>query len=140
MSLAKVSRPWPASWNTVVGANAVSAALGLVGTIFGMITAFQTVATNSDALGKTELLAEGIYEAMVTTAAGLLVAIPALICFHWLSSRIERLVQMMDQIGTKFLLNYAMAASGGKGKLTLTDSHRESDKPKPEAAHVGAGA
>lgn len=119
---------------------AIAPLLGLLGTIFGMITAFQTVATNSDALGKTELLAEGIYEAMVTTAAGLLVAIPALICFHWLQSRIERLVQSMDQIGTRFLLNFALVASGGKGKLSLTESHRETDKTKPEAAHIGAGA
>jgi biopolymer transport protein ExbB len=50
---------------------AVSPLLGLLGTIFGMITAFRTVAASGDALGRTELLAGGIYEAMVTTAAGL---------------------------------------------------------------------
>jgi len=49
--------------------------LGLLGTIFGMIDAFQTVAVSGEALGKTELLAKGIYQAMITTAAGLSLAI-----------------------------------------------------------------
>ncbi|MFN0132386.1 MAG: MotA/TolQ/ExbB proton channel family protein [Phycisphaerales bacterium] len=70
--------------------------LGLLGTIFGMITAFRTIATSPDALGRTELLAAGIYEAMVTTAAGLIVAIPALLMFHMLSARLERIVLALD--------------------------------------------
>lgn len=77
---------------------AITPLMGLVGTIFGMIRAFQTVATSGEALGKTELLAEGIYEAMVTTAAGLLVAIPALIFYHWISAKIEKLVADMDRV------------------------------------------
>lgn len=63
----------------------VSPMLGLLGTIFGMITAFRTVAASPDALGRTELLAGGIYEALVTTAAGLIVAIPVML-LHWLLS------------------------------------------------------
>lgn len=75
---------------------AVSPLLGLLGTIFGMINAFRTVAASADALGRTELLAGGIYEAMVTTAAGLIVAIPTLLVYHALSARIDRLVLDMD--------------------------------------------
>ncbi|MGE3108077.1 MAG: MotA/TolQ/ExbB proton channel family protein [Phycisphaerales bacterium] len=74
----------------------VSPLLGLLGTIFGMIRAFQTVATSGEALGKTEMLAGGIYEAMITTAAGLIVAIPTLILYHFIGSRVERLVLEMD--------------------------------------------
>ena len=77
--------------------------LGLLGTIFGMINAFQTVATSGDALGRTELLATGIYQAMITTAAGLLVAIPVLVAYHWLSARVERLVAEMDRVTVAFL-------------------------------------
>ncbi|MCA9299685.1 MAG: MotA/TolQ/ExbB proton channel family protein [Phycisphaerales bacterium] len=77
--------------------------MGLVGTIFGMIKAFQTVATSGEALGKAELLAEGIYEAMITTAAGLLVAIPALVFYHWLTSRIERMVFEIDRQTVDFI-------------------------------------
>lgn len=83
--------------------------LGLLGTIFGMIKAFQTVATSGEALGKTELLAEGIYQAMITTAAGLLVAIPVMIAYHWLSARIDLLVDEMDQMTVEFVEEYAFA-------------------------------
>jgi biopolymer transport protein ExbB len=75
---------------------AVSPLLGLLGTIVGMIKAFRTVAGSPDALGRTELLAGGIYEAMVTTAAGLIVAIPTLLLYHSLAGRIDRLVLEMD--------------------------------------------
>lgn len=75
---------------------AVCPLLGLLGTTFGMIRAFQTVATAPEALGRTEMLAGGIYEAMITTAAGLIVAIPTLILYHFLSSKIDRLVFEMD--------------------------------------------
>jgi len=82
---------------------AIAPLLGLTGTIFGMITAFQTVATNAEALGKTELLAKGIYEAMITTAAGLVVAIPAVVIYHWLSGRIERFSRDLDRLGVAFI-------------------------------------
>lgn len=82
---------------------AVTPLMGLLGTIFGMIRAFQTVATSADALGRTELLAEGIYEAMITTAAGLVVAIPALICYHWLSAKVQTLVMDIDEKTVDFI-------------------------------------
>lgn len=81
---------------------AVSPLLGLTGTIFGMIRAFQTVAFSGEALGKTEQLAGGIYEAMVTTAAGLIVAIPALIFYNLISAKIDRLVAEMDRASIEF--------------------------------------
>ncbi|MBI4718320.1 MAG: MotA/TolQ/ExbB proton channel family protein [Planctomycetes bacterium] len=85
--------------------------LGLLGTIFGMITAFQTVAASGEALGKTELLAKGIYEAMITTAAGLMVAIPTLACYHWISARIDGLVQEMNHVASEFLEAFSAPAA-----------------------------
>lgn len=82
---------------------AIAPLLGLTGTIFGMIKAFQTVATSAEALGKAELLAEGIYEAMITTAAGLLVAMPTVIIYHWLSGKIERHARDLDRLGVSFI-------------------------------------
>ncbi|GIK15936.1 MAG: hypothetical protein BroJett003_09000 [Planctomycetota bacterium] len=82
---------------------AIAPLLGLLGTIFGMIDAFQTVAVSAEALGKTELLASGIYEAMITTAAGLLVAIPSMLGYHLISMRIDRLVGEMDRLTVEFL-------------------------------------
>jgi biopolymer transport protein ExbB len=75
----------------------VSTMLGLLGTIFGMIKTFQAVALTSEALGKTEMLAEGIFEAWTCTAAGLLVAIPVLIAYHYLLGKIDALVGDLDR-------------------------------------------
>ena len=72
--------------------------LGLLGTVMGMIEAFQSIAANM-ALGRPELLAEGISKALVTTAAGLSVAIPALIAYLYFVSRVDRLVMEMDALG-----------------------------------------
>src|SRR3972149_2971613 len=77
---------------------AIAPLLGLLGTIMGMITAFETVAASAEALGRTELLAEGIYEAMITTAAGLIVAIPVVIAYHWFTAHVDHLVSEMDRI------------------------------------------
>ncbi|MEX2218606.1 MAG: MotA/TolQ/ExbB proton channel family protein [Phycisphaerales bacterium] len=86
--------------------------LGLLGTITGMISAFQTVAISGEALGKTEMLAKGIYEAMITTAAGLIVAIPLTLCYHWISSIIENRVAEIDGLVSEFVEHYAL--NGGR--------------------------
>jgi biopolymer transport protein ExbB len=112
---------------------AVAPLMGLTGTIFGMIKAFQTVALSGEALGKTEMLAEGIYEAMITTAAGLLVAIPTLILYHWISGKIERLVREMDGICVR--VAERIATGDGAGHMSLAGEGEEGD-----AAAVRAGA
>jgi len=66
----------------------VAPLLGLLGTVWGLIEAFATVATKN-ALGRPELLASGVYQALVTTAAGLTIAIPAVIAYYHFKSRIE---------------------------------------------------
>jgi len=89
---------------------AIAPLLGLLGTILGMITAFETVAASGEALGRTELLAKGIYEAMITTAGGLIVAIPVVIAYHWFSARVERLVAVIDAMVVEFIEDYARPA------------------------------
>lgn len=111
----------------------VAPLLGLLGTIFGMITAFQTVAMSAEALGKTELLAKGIYEAMITTAAGLSVAIPALIGHHWVSAKIEHLVTEIDQMTVDFFEEFA-GKSGGE--LRITNSEERIHKPAGAVAET----
>ncbi|MFN3190729.1 MAG: MotA/TolQ/ExbB proton channel family protein [Aureliella sp.] len=64
---------------------------GLLGTVTGMIFAFQQVAVSQGTAGAADL-AEGIYSALVTTVAGLLVAIPALGAFAILRNRIDQLI------------------------------------------------
>lgn len=65
--------------------------VGLLGTVTGMIFAFQQVASTEGAAGAGEL-AEGIYQALVTTVGGLIVAIPSLGAFAVFRNRIDQLV------------------------------------------------
>ena len=83
--------------------SSVAVLLGLLGTVFGMITAFQTVARSAEALGKTELLAKGVYEALIATATGLLVAIPTLILYHYFSARVEGLIGEIEVLVSDFV-------------------------------------
>jgi biopolymer transport protein ExbB len=72
--------------------------LGLLGTVFGMISSFNAIAT-ADAMGRPELLAGGISQALITTAAGLTVAIPALTAYLWFVGRVDRLIIDIDALG-----------------------------------------
>jgi biopolymer transport protein ExbB len=92
--------------------SSVATLLGLLGTIFGMITAFQTVAASGEALGKTELLARGIYEALITTAAGLIVSIPAVLGYHYFAARVEALVAEIDRVTCDFVEEYVRTPAG----------------------------
>lgn len=69
--------------------------LGLLGTVLGMIDAFNTIAS-ADAMGRPELLAGGIGTALITTAAGLVVAIPAYAAYAFFLGRTDKLILEMD--------------------------------------------
>lgn len=66
----------------------ISPLLGLLGTIIGMIEAFQKVALMGDT-GDASVLADSIGKALITTAIGLIIAIPALAAYHFFKSRIN---------------------------------------------------
>jgi biopolymer transport protein ExbB len=83
------------------GVSAVSPMLGLLGTVWGMIQAFQAV--ENAGLGKAGALARGIYEALVTTLAGLMVAIPILIFYYHFLGKIDRIVSEMNEISEEFI-------------------------------------
>lgn len=93
------------------GISTISPLLGLLGTVVGMIRAFNAIAT-ADAMGRPELLAAGISQALLTTAAGLTVAIPAIIAYLHFVSRVDRLVVEIDALGQQ-LVN-AIASNGWK--------------------------
>ncbi len=73
----------------------VSPLLGLMGTVVGMIKAFEVVA-KTGALGRAELLAQGIAEALLTTAFGLSVAVPAMIFYHFFRGKADGLLREME--------------------------------------------
>lgn len=81
-------------------AAAVGPLLGLLGTVTGMIAAFQGLAA-AGVRADTATLAGGIWEALLTTAAGMGVAIPAMIAQHWLDGVIEGLRHDMEDGATR---------------------------------------
>ncbi len=74
---------------------AITPLLGLLGTVIGMIKVFAAITTHG--VGDPSVLAQGISEALITTGAGLSVAIPALIGYRYLSSRVDSLVIQMEK-------------------------------------------
>jgi biopolymer transport protein ExbB len=79
----------------------ISPLLGLLGTVFGMIKVFAAISTAG--VGSPGALAGGISEALITTAAGLSIAIPAMIAYRWLRARVDGLVIQMEKETIKFL-------------------------------------
>lgn len=77
--------------------------LGLLGTVTGMIKAFQAVAIHGT--GDASVLAKGISEALFTTAGGLFVAIPALIIYNYYNRKIDEIINDMEK-GSTEVINY----------------------------------
>jgi biopolymer transport protein ExbB len=105
----------------VLGAIAnITPMLGLLGTVFGMIKAFNVISQSGT--GNPGLVASGISEALITTAAGLVVGIPALALYHYFRGRIERFVFEMEEVSLQLVeeLNYESMRSrrAEKGKDT----------------------
>jgi biopolymer transport protein ExbB len=80
---------------------AISPLMGLLGTVIGMIKVFAAITANG--VGNPGVLAGGISEALITTAAGLCVAIPALIAYRYLRARVDNLVVRMEKETIAFL-------------------------------------
>lgn len=85
--------------------------LGLMGTVLGMIAAFQTLQATG-ARADPAALAGGIWEALLTTAAGMAVAIPAGVALVWFESVIDRLRHDMEDAATRIFLRPRGSAAG----------------------------
>ncbi len=70
--------------------------LGLLGTVFGLINVFQLIGGQAGMITGSQL-AGGLWQALLTTAFGLAVAIPAYLAYNYLVTRIQKIVQEMDQ-------------------------------------------
>lgn len=104
------------------GIATVSPLLGLLGTVLGMIQAFNAIAT-TQAMGRPELLAGGISQALLTTAAGLSVAIPALIFYLFFVSRVDQLTIEIDALGQEAVDGISAEGLAGQ-KPTATKTRR----------------
>ena len=85
----------------------ISTLMGLLGTIFGLQTAFRALAT-ADPAQKAAVLAKGISMAMNTTAMGLAVAIPCMIMFSILGAKANTIIEEIDESAVR-LLNFLFA-------------------------------
>ncbi len=80
---------------------AISPLLGLLGTVLGMIDVFTAIML--EGTGNAGVLAGGISEALITTAAGLFVAIPAMISHRYFNRRLDSIVVTMEQDAVKLV-------------------------------------
>ena len=110
--------------NTLGTVAAIAPLLGLLGTVIGMIKVFTSI--KLEGTGNAALLAGGISEALITTAAGLTVAIPSLFFYRFFQRRVDELVISMEQEALKLV------------EVLNSDRTERSDtrQNKPEIAQV----
>jgi biopolymer transport protein ExbB len=108
--------------------------MGLLGTVTGMIIAFGEISVSGT--GNPAVLAGGIGQALVTTAAGLIVAIPTLIGQNYLASRVDTILLEIDRRREELMANVVQTVAARKDR---------DEEPKPAGAggakgpvHVGA--
>ena len=87
--------------NTLGTIASITPLLGLLGTVFGMIRVFNVMTLKG--VGDPSALAGGIGEALITTAAGLLVAIPSVVFYRYLRGRVDELVLVMEHEAMKLV-------------------------------------
>jgi len=87
--------------NMLGGIAGLSPLLGLLGTVLGMIQAFNDIVAHG--VGNPGDVAGGISMALITTAAGLTVAIPAFIANRYFAGKVEALLAGMEEVGVRFL-------------------------------------
>jgi biopolymer transport protein ExbB len=109
----------------------VAPLLGLLGTVTGMIIAFGEISASGT--GNPGLLAGGIGQALVTTAAGLIVAIPVLIGQNYLASRVDAILMEIDRRREELMANVVQAVAARK------DTTASVEEPAPAASAVRAG-
>jgi len=107
----------------------LSPLLGLLGTVFGMIEAFKRLEAAGTAVDPA-ILSGGIWEALLTTAMGLSVAIPAVFILSWFEQRIGRFQSAMEDAMTQVFTSRAMKASSTSAEpgLDVVESLAQPDK------------
>ncbi len=87
--------------------------LGLLGTVLGMIKSFSVVA-NDMAATRPMMLADGVAEALVTTAAGLVIGIPAMAAYAFFRGRVQSLVSELETATTQLMAQVGANFTGGR--------------------------
>lgn len=108
-------------------AAAATPLMGLLGTVWGMIVAFHESTTLTPDRSRSEQLSEGIYTALVTTLAGLAVAIPAAILAQYLENRLSRLFHQIEELA--FDIAPGLARFSGRSRLDPLGMMRPIERP-----------
>src|SRR5689334_11533012 len=87
--------------NVLASVGSVSPFVGLLGTVIGIISAFQGIAKEGS--GGLGAVSAGIAEALIVTAIGLIVAIPSVLAFNFLSAKADQLLMALEQSKGEFL-------------------------------------
>ncbi len=121
----------PIRWLTL--AAAATPLMGLLGTVWGMIVAFHESTTLTPDRSRSEQLSEGIYTALVTTLAGLVVAIPAAILALYLENRLTKLFHHVEQLA--FDIAPGLDRFAGRRRLDVEGTMHPMDGPAPPPAN-----
>jgi biopolymer transport protein ExbB len=114
-------------WLTLTAA--VAPLFGLTGTVWGMIVAFHGTTMMQSNQNTAQILAEGIYTALVTTLGGLLIAIPAAVAAHWFEGRIQSLFHQIDEL----LFNLLPQVERYEGRVRFGRQPTDGDPAPPPA-------
>lgn len=112
----------------------VSPMLGLLGTVFGLIAAFRSAAELG--MDDPRNFAAGIYEALYTTAFGLVVAIPLLIIYHALRNRADNILREVEERALAFISDVSSRAervAGRPAAMVVPDVDDYSAQEQPDA-------
>ena len=115
------------------GVSTLSPLIGLLGTVVGMIQSFNDIAT-AGAMGQTQTLANGIALALLTTAVGLLIAIPAMAAYLYLAGRIDSIVMEMDRLGQELVHLVSAEALRERAVVTVPRSDAAQAATSPATA------
>ena len=115
------------------GVSTLSPLIGLLGTVVGMIHSFNDIAT-AGAMGQTQTLANGIALALLTTAVGLLIAIPAMAAYLYLAGRIDSIVMEMDRLGQELVHLVSAEALRERAVVTVPRSDAAQAATSPATA------
>ena len=97
----KETSPYESRLNLLASVISISPMLGLLGTVTGMITAFTNISKYG--AGDAAIVADGIAEALLTTAAGLMIAIPVIVVYNYLNRRLEKMENEIDDVVTNII-------------------------------------
>ena len=122
------------SWLTLAGA--LAPLLGLLGTVWGMIEAFRMITELQPGDDRAEQLASGIYQAMVTTLTGLVVAIVAVVFAHLFERRIQRLFFQVDEM----VFNLLPQVERFEGRVRFNRQLGEGEAPPADSAAAPVAA